>query len=282
MRPGDVLVITSFAVREAIHRRALLLVAIVTAALLVVFGIAADVGLDSARERTTTDLQAELVGATLLGTAAFTTLLLGGILGVFLTHTTIRGDAEQGLLQPLLVRPVGRSAVLFGRLLAGAGLAAAYTLLVWLAAVALMHFLGEWTPDRWLAPGLYVAGAAAIVAVLSTAASTVLTGTAGGIATIMVLGVGFTIGLMAQVAETVDAAGLVRAADALSWALPFEALYREALGIVEAEVRVSTQYLMIGPFGGAHDAGRLLVPWAVTWAIVVTVLACLRADRLDT
>ena len=48
-----------------------------------------------------------LAGATLTCSACpmFATLFLGAILAVFLTLGAVRGDAERGLLQPLLVRP---------------------------------------------------------------------------------------------------------------------------------------------------------------------------------
>ena len=57
----------------------------------------------------------------------FGTLFLGAVLAVFLTISVVRGDAERGLLQPLVVRPVGREALLAGRFLAAAGSASFYT-----------------------------------------------------------------------------------------------------------------------------------------------------------
>ena len=48
-----------------------------------------------------------LAGATLLGLTMFGTLFLGAVLAVFLTLGAVRGDAETGLLQPLIVRPLG-------------------------------------------------------------------------------------------------------------------------------------------------------------------------------
>ena len=56
-----------------------------------------------------------LTGSTLLGLAMFTTLFLGCVLAVFLTLGAVRGDAERGLLQPLVVRPLGRTELLAGR-----------------------------------------------------------------------------------------------------------------------------------------------------------------------
>ena len=57
-----------------------------------------------------------VAGATLLGLSMFATLFLGAILAVFLTLGAVRGDAERGLLQPLLVRPLSRGTFLLGPL----------------------------------------------------------------------------------------------------------------------------------------------------------------------
>ena len=51
----------------------------------------------------------------------FATLFLGAILAVFLTLGAVRGDAERGLLQPLLVRPLSRATFLLGRFAAAGG-----------------------------------------------------------------------------------------------------------------------------------------------------------------
>ena len=41
----------------------------------------------------------------------FATLFLGTVLAIFLTLGVVRGDAERGLLQPLVVRPIGTIAL---------------------------------------------------------------------------------------------------------------------------------------------------------------------------
>ena len=67
-----------------------------------------------------------LTGSTLLGLAMFVTLFLGTVLAVFLTLNAVRGDAERGLLQPLVVRPVGRTTLLLARFLAASGVCVVY------------------------------------------------------------------------------------------------------------------------------------------------------------
>ena len=63
----------------------------------------------------------QLAGAIVFGLAMFATLFLGAVLAVFLTLNVVRGDAEAGLLQPLVVRPIGRTQLLLARFLGAAG-----------------------------------------------------------------------------------------------------------------------------------------------------------------
>ena len=75
-----------------------------------------------------------MAGATLLGLSMFATLFLGAILAVFLTLNAVRGDAERGLLQPMVVRPLPRATFLLGRFVAAAGVCAVYVIVVFLAS----------------------------------------------------------------------------------------------------------------------------------------------------
>ena len=89
-----------------------------------------------------------LAGATLLGLAMFGTLFLGAVLAVFLTLSAVRGDAETGLLQPLIVRPLGRNQYLAGRFVAAAAVAFAYVGIVYTGAVIVTGLAGDWWPAQ--------------------------------------------------------------------------------------------------------------------------------------
>src|SRR5439155_729839 len=81
-------------------------------------------------------------GAFLMGLAMFATLFLGVVLAVFLTIGVVSGDAERGLLQPLVVRPVGRSTLLLSRFLGAAGVCVAYVLFVYFTAMVITGLTG--------------------------------------------------------------------------------------------------------------------------------------------
>ena len=138
-------------------------------------------------------------GAFMFGLAMFATLFLGVVLAVFLTLGVVRGDAERGLLQPLIVRPIGRPTLLFARWLGAVAICAPYVGAVYVSAMVITGLTGHWWPDRLFLPGLELAAGVAIVAALSLLGSVFLTSTANGIAILMVFGAGLVAGLLGSI-----------------------------------------------------------------------------------
>jgi hypothetical protein len=184
----------------------------------------------------------------------------------------VRGDAERGLLQPLIVRPVGRRAYLAGRLLAAAAVSAGYVVVLFGACVVIIGLLGWW-PDRIVAPTLALAGAAVVLAAIALLGSVLLPVTANGIAVFMVFGAG-----LARAARPDRRGPAVRDPRRHrrrgAWVLPFEALYQHGLSQLTADVEGLTETVVqLGPFGGAQAAGALLWPYVVVYVAAVFATA---------
>jgi Cu-processing system permease protein len=277
--------IAAFALRESLRRRVFTVVGLLTLAFLALYGLGTWQLFEAVGEfdEPIDGVEARVVaGATILGLAMFATLFLGTILAVFLTLGAIRGDAERGLLQPLLVRPVHRRTVLVARFTAAASVCAAYVIVVFLAATVITYVFGDWWPDRTMVPALQLAAAVAILAALSLAGSVLLSSTANGIAVFMAFGAGLTAGLLGQIGEALGSRTLDRVADWVSWALPFEALYQAALSAITADTVGFTRLAIdLGPFGGAEPAGPLLWPWTVVYLGVVGAGAAAVFARRD-
>lgn len=278
-------VIAAYALRESLRRRVFLIVLLLTLALGVLYAVGTWQAFKATSDLTgaqdTVDGDA-LAGATLLGLANFTTLFLGAVLAVFLTLSAVRGDAERGLLQPLVVRPVGRPALLLGRFVAAAAVCAGYVAAVYAGAVIVTGTVGGWWPDRIVAPGAGLAGAVVVIVALSLLGSVFLTATANGIAIFMVFGAGLSAGLLGQIGDALSSDTLSRIADVASWGLPFEALYQAGLGQLTADTGGVTGFaLSLGPFGGARSGGPLLVPWSIAYVCLVGALATWAFARRD-
>ncbi len=279
------LLIAGFSLRESLRRRVFVVVGLLTLAFLALYGLGSWQLFKSVDEFAAPidGIEARTVaGATILGLAMFATLFLGTILAVFLTLGAVRGDAERGLLQPVLVRPIARRTVLVGRFAAAAGVCGGYVIVVFLATTAITSAFSGWWPDNTVAPALELAAAVAVLAALSLAGSVLLSSNANGIAVFMVFGAGLTAGLLGQIGEALGSRTLDRVADIVSWVLPFEALYQAALSSITADTIGFTRLAIdLGPFGGAESSGPLLWPWTVLYLALVGAGAAAAFARRD-
>ena len=281
-----VLTIAGYGFREAVRRRVFAVVVLLTAVFLFLFWLAthyvftrlssitppADVHVDT---RT-------FAGAFLLGLAMFATLFLGVVLAVFLTLGVVSGDAERGLLQPLVVRPIGRATLLLSRFLGAAVVCIVYVLAVYGMALLIIDRTGHWMPPFSVAPGLELAGGVVIVIALSILGSVVLSSTANGIAVFMLFGAGLTAGLLGTIGHALNSHTIEHASKVAAWALPFEALYQDGLRLISSNTSGLTGFLLqLGPFGGAYVHGWGIRVWAVGYLCVALALALLLFSRRD-
>ena len=261
-------VVAVHAIRESLRRRAFAVVLVLSVVFLGLYAWGTSVLFDdvSGFESNPFDVEAStLAGATVLGLAMFAILFLGTVLATFLTLDAVRGDADRGLLQPLIVRPLGRAAYLGGRLLAAGAVSAVYVVTLFGACTIITGVLGWW-PDRWVAPALGLAAAMLVIAAVALLGSVVLSSTANGIAVFMVFGAGLTAGLLGQIGEGLSSETLQTISDVASWALPFEALYQDGLAALTADVEGTTETIItLGPFGGAQEGGAVLWPFALAY-----------------
>jgi Cu-processing system permease protein len=278
--------IIGYALAESLRKRVFFVVVALTAAFLLLYGLGAhfafkevdDLGLAG---DALLDEQA-LTGGTIFGLAMFAVLFLGSVLAIFLTNGVVRGDAESGLLQPLVVRPLGRGTLLVARFLGAVTATTAYVLVVYAAAVLITSATGDWTPGHVVLPGLALAGGVAIVAALSVLTSVYLAATAQGIAVFMIFGGGLVGGLLGQIGSALGSDRLEQIADAVSVALPFEALYQAGLHLIATDASGITRAVIeLGPFGGADAAGSGLVVFAVAYTVAVIAIAIAAFGRRD-
>ncbi len=272
-------------IQEGVRRRVFLAVLVLTIGFLALYALGAHFAFRDASgfaegEAKILDPKA-FTGATIFGMAMFATLFLGAVLAVFLTLGAVRGDAETGLLQPLVVRPIGRTTMLLARFGGAATLSAAYVVVVYLAAWGITRATGHWSPDHLLGPALALALGVAIIAALSLLASTLLSVTAQGIVVFMVFGAGLTAGLLAQIGHAIDSDSLHTIGRVASWALPFEGLYAAGLhALISNTSGLTGVVLQLGPFGGSEAASPGLILWAFAYmAAVLTLAAAIFARR---
>jgi Cu-processing system permease protein len=281
---SSALLVARYALREAVRRRVILVVALLTVGFLALYGLGCIVAFDEVESLDATGGLDDrvLTGSTLLGLSMFTTLFLGAVLAVFLTLGAVRGDAERGLLQPLVVRPVGRESLLLGRFAGAAAVCAVYVVLVYAAAVVITGVSGDWWPDDVAGPGAGLVLAVVVIAAISLLGSIFLSSTANGIAVFMLFGAGLAAGLLGQIGDALAVETLQDVAEISSWLLPFEALYQAGLHGLTADTSGITGVIVeLGPFGGAREAGPGLWIWTAAYLALIAAGARAAFARRD-
>jgi Cu-processing system permease protein len=279
-------VVVGYALREALRRRVFAVVVILTLAFLALYWLGAreafaDTSGFAAGDPGVVDTKA-FTGATIFGMAMFATLFLGIVLTIFLTLSVVRGDAERGLLQPLVVRPLGRATLLLARWAGATAAAGVYVLVVYFAALLITRSAGDWTPDHVVGPALALTAGVAVVAALSLLGSVFLSTTANGIAVFMLFGAGLTAGLLGSIGNALGNDTLENVAQVTSWALPFEALFQAGLSALVSETEGLTGVILqLGPFGVARDASVGLIPFTLAYLAAVLALAVAAFARRD-
>ncbi len=283
---SSVLTIVGYGLREALRRKVFAIVLLLTLGFLGLYWLAnhyAFRNVESIQPPVGSGIDARaFAGAFIFGLAMFATLFLGTVLAIFLTLGVVRGDAERALLQPLVVRPVGRTTLLFSRWLGAIAVCVPYAGALYVASMLVTGLTGHWWPDRLVVPGLELAGGVAVIATISLLGSVVLTATANGIAVFMVFGAGLVAGLLGTIGHGIGSEPLQHAAKVAAWALPFEALYQDALRQITADTTGLTGFLLqLGPFGGANTGGAWLRVWAVAYLLLVGAVAAIGFSRRD-
>jgi ABC-type transport system involved in multi-copper enzyme maturation permease subunit len=283
---SNVAIIAGYGFREAVRRKVFAVVLLLTLLFLALFWLANHyVFRDLANIQPPQDVHVDtrtFAGSFLVGLAMFATLFLGVVLAVFLTLGVVTGDAERGLLQPLVVRPVGRSTLLLSRFAGASLVCVGYVLAVYFAAVCIVGLTGHFWPDVIVWPGVELAGGVVIVIAVSLLGSVLLSSTANGIMVFMLFGGGLVAGLLGSIGHALNSHAIKHASTIASWALPFEALYQDGLRMITQHDSGLTGFLLqLGPFGGAYVHGWSIRVWAVVYLAGIGAAALALFARKD-
>jgi ABC-type transport system involved in multi-copper enzyme maturation permease subunit len=283
------LIIARHAVQESVRRRVfavvllltLLFIALFTIASVKAFGGPAPFMFGSGGPINPSQVRS-ITSVTLLSLGVFASLFLATVLAVFLTLGAVRGDAERGLLQPLVVRPLGRRELLLGRFAGAAAVCISYITILNGAVVLIVHQVGGQWPDQIAEPALALAAAITILVAMSLLGSVLLSATANGIAMFMLYGAGLISGLLATIGATLGAHTIQTIAHDIAIALPFEGLYQAALHALGSNQTGLTQVVVnLGPFGSSHPASTAFDLWAACYLAIAALVATVAFEQQD-
>jgi Cu-processing system permease protein len=283
------LIIARHVVQESVRRRVFLVVFLLTVVFLGLFTFAtvkayaapASFVIGSGNEINAGQISS-VTTVTLLGLGAFASLFLATVLAVFLTLAAVRGDAERGLLQPIVVRPLGRAEVLLGRFIGAVAVCVAYLTALAAAVMLIVHQVGGQWPDHIVGPAIALNAAITILVAMSLLGSVFLSATANGIAMFMLYGAGLVSGLLASIAAALGTNTLQTISHDMAIALPFQGLYQAALHALGSNQTGLTRVLVnLGPFGASHSSSVSFDLWSAAYLAIIALIGVVAFERRD-
>lgn len=278
------LTIASLTLREAIRRRVVWALLVLTVALLALsgWGFSKLIGLDTDLG-TMTSGEARLVASLLLNLIMFGFSLVAAIGTAFLAGPTLAGEVESGQALAVLARPVRRSSVLLGKWLGLAAFGCGYVVLAGLAQLLIVRaVVGYWPPSP--ATGLALLAAETVVLLtLALLLSSVVSPMASGIVAVGLFGATWVAGVVGGIGGALGNEGVERVGTVSRVLLPTDGLWRGAMNAFQDPFAL----VQMGPGEGGFPflAEAPLTPaylvWAVVWVAVFWALTALSFSRRD-
>lgn len=270
--------IIRFTFREALRRRLVLAVGVLTAIFLCLYAVFVHF---VAAHVAGNPLQAAANGAGEAMVGIYLARSFSGLLAILVAVGALSSEIENGSMQSILVRPVRRWGVVAGKYLGYAAMLVLYTLAlqgaVMLIAWALTG-MGLHRPVEVL--GLLCLEPLVLLA-LTLLGSAALPTLANGAAVVLLYGLCVIAGFVEQVGVLSGLRGLVEAGIVVSLILPADAMYRKAFSVVSAQMHNSLLAQFMGPLGTLAAPSWGMVIYGGAYALGMVALAVWVFSRRD-
>ncbi len=278
------LTIAGLTLREAMRRRVVWALLVLTVVLLALsgWGFSKLIGLDSDLG-TMTSGEARLVASLLLNLIMFGFSLIAAIGTAFLAGPTLSGEVESGQALAMLARPVRRSSVLLGKWLGLAGFGCGYVILAGLAQILVVRaVVGYWPPAPAAGLGL-LAAETVVLLTLALLLSSVVSPMASGIVSVGLFGATWVAGVVGGLGAALGNEGVERVGTVSRILLPTDGLWRGAMNAFQDPSALLQMGQGEQGFPFLADAGLTpaYLAWAAVWIAVVWGLTALSFQRRD-
>lgn len=276
--------IVRMTLREAVSRRLLLAVLVLTAVFVAVFAA----GFAFARGQLGTETDpTETAYATTLLTALglYVASFLAAFLALFLSVGSVSSEIDSGQLHAVLARPLPRWSWLLQRWSGLAVVVVGYTLLLGSALLAVARAMVGYQAVR-PAVGLALMGLQALTLLtLGVLGSTRLTTMANGAVVFFAFGLAWMAGLVEFVGQVLENPAMQRVGVVTSLLIPSDALWRGASAALSSPAflaAIASSGEEVGlPFTGVALPSRAFLAWSLTYVVVLLALAVRRFARQD-
>ena len=264
------IVIATLVVREALRRRLVLAVIVLTvlAIALTSWGISR---LPTLGRNPPTPDQLRLVVSQIVILIAFMFSFVLALSAVFVAAPSISGEIESGVALAVIARPVSRLSYVIGKWLGLALLLLAYT-----AGAILLEFVAVYLVADYAAPNplqalAYLYAEGLVLMTLGLALSTRLSGMVGGVVALVLFGMAWMGGIVGGVGQAFDNPTVMHIGTVTRLLLPTDGLWRGAVyalepaAILQLTRNVPGPAIAANPFFASSEPPLVFLVWVAAW-----------------
>jgi ABC-type transport system involved in multi-copper enzyme maturation permease subunit len=273
--------------REALRRRTLAVLLLLTVASVVLTGWGTERLTSLARANDVPEVQIRIGVSQVLILVAFMFSFVLAMTAAFLAAPAIASDLESGVAQSMLARPIRRTDLLIGRWLGLSIVVAGYAILAGLLEIGVVGLLTGHVPPQPLLAVAFLAGQAVVVLTFALLLSTRLPSIAAGAICVVLFGLSWMSGVLVGIAAAFDATSLANVARASRWLFPTDGLWRGVIYGLEPPLVLLGARAAAGaradanPFYAAAPPPIEFVVGSVGWVAIVLALATWSLDRRE-
>jgi len=273
-----VLTVAALTLREAVRRRVLLALALLTVLLLAVSAwgfsrLAAETGGSAL-----TSGEARLTASIVLNLVMFGYSLIAALGTAFLAGPTISGETESGIALAVLARPIQRSAFLLGKWLGLVVFGGGFVVLAGLAECLVVWVaVGYWPPQPVVALAL-LAAQTTVLLTLTVLLATAISPMASGVVAVGLVCTTWVAGVVGGVGTALGNEPVRRVGDVSRMMLPTDGLWRGAMHALQDPTALmsfggGSEQASAFPFLSSATLTGGYLAWALVWVVMVWVLA---------
>jgi ABC-type transport system involved in multi-copper enzyme maturation permease subunit len=275
------IVIVRLTLLDALRRRILWVLIILTAVVVGLSGLGFERLVDLARENGTSELDIQLGVSQMLIVVAFMFSFILAMTAAFIGAPAVSADIESGVLLAILARPISRSTFLIGRWLGLILVAGVYALGSGLLEILAMKLASGYGPPDPLGAAGAIALQAILVLTFTLLISTRLPSIAGGAIAVVVFGLCWISGVLGGLGLLLKADLLDQVATISRVLFPSDGIWRGAIFALEPQVVIavasssgrSSIALAANPFYAATGLQPAYLAWVGAWFVIVLGLA---------
>ena len=247
----NVLLIARLTLLEALRRRLLWALIVLTVIVVVLTGIAFGLLVDNAHQHGVSELELIVGVSQVLILVAFMFSFVLAMTAAFLGAPAIASDLDSGVLLAIAARPIRRADVVLGKWLGLAAIALGYAVVAGLAEVSVVDLVTGYAPPDPLGASAFLGAQAIVLLSVALLISTRLPAVAGGAVAVVLFGLSWMAGVMGNVASALGLDSLASTVSSARFILPLDGLWRGTVFSLEPPAAI----LVLS--GAGHGVGRV-------------------------